>query len=484
MAPSTRKPLVLAVAAFVLVALPFLAQLWILRARAFVVDEFEHLHAAWCISQGLVPYKHFFEHHTPLYYELLSLGMRLFRPESDPDRAIAFLFLARASSWVLTGLILALTFLLARQVRDSATGWAAAALLANTPMFLEKSLEVRPDLLAVAFLLLANLPVRGPGRRGRRGLFLSGALLAASVLSSQKVLFALPGFLGMFLRPLVHRQTRKEALAELGFFAAGFAAPFAAMLAYFAGKGAARPFLFLNFVENARWKARFGPGIFFLQLARESPALVGLAFAGWLGAAWRLRQQRRLLASAEATPLLESLSLVAGLFVIPVPYPQYFFLFLPLAAIYAAAALTEICERLFEEPTAKQAAAAALLLSVALPVLRALPSAVDEKNGTQLELIRYVQEHTKPTDTVMDGWTGLGVFRPHAFFYSFLHGEVRAMLTDDDRRRLLSGLESGSIRPELVVLDRDLRAVSPPVTAFFESHYEPVVGNFLWKRKA
>jgi hypothetical protein len=482
MKPATRSRFVLAAVAAVLIALPYASQLWVLRARVFVVDEFEHLHAAWCISQGLVPYRDFFEHHTPWYHAALSWAMRIYRPEASPDRAVDFLFLARESSWALTGTILACTFLVAKRVRDDATAWAATAMLANTPMFLDKSLEVRPDLLAVVFLLLANLPLRG-GLRNRRGLFASGALLAGSVLSSQKALFVLPGFLAMFLRPLAVRSTRKDALSEVAAFALGFAAPIALTLTWFATKGAAGIFVTRNFVENAQWRAHFGPAIFFKQLVRESPALVGLAFAGWLGAAWRIgRNQIR--SAAESTPAFEAVSLVAGLFVIPVPYPQYFFLFLPLAAIYAGAALTEICDWAVEDPTLRQGAAAAVLLSVAIPVLRGRPAAVDEKNGAQVELIRYVQENTAPSDTVMDGWTGLGVFRPHAYYYSFLHKEVRAMLTDEDRRDLLTGLESGRIRPELVFLDRDLKAVSPPVTSFLEDHYAPVVGNIIWKRKA
>jgi len=34
----------------------------------FDPDEFEHIHAAWCIKQGQIIYKDFFEHHPPLFY--------------------------------------------------------------------------------------------------------------------------------------------------------------------------------------------------------------------------------------------------------------------------------------------------------------------------------------------------------------------------------------------------------------------------------
>ena len=39
-----------------------------IRREPVQLDEFEHLHAAWMVSQGHTPYTEFFEHHTPLFY--------------------------------------------------------------------------------------------------------------------------------------------------------------------------------------------------------------------------------------------------------------------------------------------------------------------------------------------------------------------------------------------------------------------------------
>ncbi|MBO5441292.1 MAG: hypothetical protein J6A09_01845, partial [Alphaproteobacteria bacterium] len=43
-----------------------------------IVDEFEHLHAAWLVSTGKVPYLDFFEHHHPLLWYLSAPIVRLF----------------------------------------------------------------------------------------------------------------------------------------------------------------------------------------------------------------------------------------------------------------------------------------------------------------------------------------------------------------------------------------------------------------------
>jgi hypothetical protein len=106
-----------------------------------------------------------------------------------------------------------------------------------------------------------------------------------------------------------------------------------------------------------------------------------------------------------------------------------------------------------------------------------------ETNGSTLDGIRYVMETLAPTETVMDGWTGLGVFRPHAHFYFFLHSELRAMLGEDDRRRLVDDLRSGRIAPKLVVLDAHLRAVSDELTRFVEQRYEPSGKHEIWTLK-
>ena len=47
------------------------------------LDEFEHLHAAWLVSQGQTPYTDFFEHHTPLFYFLGAPFLSVAKPGFD-----------------------------------------------------------------------------------------------------------------------------------------------------------------------------------------------------------------------------------------------------------------------------------------------------------------------------------------------------------------------------------------------------------------
>lgn len=59
-------------AALALILLALAMRLPLLVNWRLVDDEVEHLHAAWAIAQGQVPYRDFFQNHTPLLYYLLA----------------------------------------------------------------------------------------------------------------------------------------------------------------------------------------------------------------------------------------------------------------------------------------------------------------------------------------------------------------------------------------------------------------------------
>ena len=101
----------------------------------------------------------------------------------------------------------------------------------------------------------------------------------------------------------------------------------------------------------------------------------------------------------------------------------------------------------------------------------------------QLGRMRLVYALTKPGDTVMDGFTGAGVFRPHAFYYFFLHNQIRALLTGPEMDGLRRALRDGDIAPALVLFDFDLRELSPDFKTFVEENYEPTGDPLVWRRK-
>lgn len=55
-----------------------------------IMDELEHLHAAYFVSTGLVPFRDFFEHHNPLFWYMLATLVKFM-----PQNAVLLLFAAR-----------------------------------------------------------------------------------------------------------------------------------------------------------------------------------------------------------------------------------------------------------------------------------------------------------------------------------------------------------------------------------------------------
>jgi len=136
----------------------FAAGSWFLVHRRFDIDELEHAHAAWCVAQGLIPYRDFFEHHPPALYLLSAPLFRAMSPGDAFDRAAQTLVLCRAAMWLLAVVAIMLTHRLATYVVRpvaTATGVWVFFWLATAFQFLYTSMEFLPDVLAVVCVLAA-----------------------------------------------------------------------------------------------------------------------------------------------------------------------------------------------------------------------------------------------------------------------------------------------------------------------------------------
>jgi hypothetical protein len=573
-----REPrsLPLYLTAFILILIAYGLRLWLLKVRFFDPDEFQHLHSAWYISKGMLPYRDYFEHHTPLLHLLLAPFFVFFKVDTDANDAIAFLFFARRWMWVFTGIILVLAFWLGKIWRDERIACVGTLFLANTIFFFQKTLEIRPDLLAVIFwlgcLIMLVRAIQSDDAEGRkiRWLFAgSGAFLGIGILCTQKLLFALPGMTVVvawyLLDPRSHG-TFQVRFRNLLFQFSGFCSPILLMLLYFLLRGALNEFIEYTLLLNLQWKERFTPYRFLRLLVWQNPFLVAFGTVGLIRTLVVLFR-RDTFRRGEFILVLNTIGLIVGLFLMPVPYRQYYLLFLPLVAILAGTLLveavdilTELGERqyrwLWPSSVAvvllavllgltlwytlqmakphlltdtfylsitfylimwigvlvgvvillirrrRDGALALLLIALSVYPLDQMRRAFipqtlgafntrNTRNTNALSDIRYVIENTTPQDTVMDGISGSGVFRPHAYFYYTLLLEIQAMISDQQRQELLQALRSGRIAPKLIVLDdqgpdrraHDFRALSPEIRAFFEEHYEPVGQGRIWRRK-
>jgi hypothetical protein len=72
------------------------------------------------------------------------------------------------------------------------------------------------------------------------------------------------------------------------------------------------------------------------------------------------------------------------------------------------------------------------------------------------------------------------VFRPHAFHYFFLHPETVAMLPRKQLDAYLDALERAEIRPRMIAMDMNLRALGPRFRSFVGTSYGSTDGFFFF----
>ncbi len=499
MPSADRVPRALRLTTLALVGSAFLLRLDLLRRHAFNPDEFQHLHGAWCIARGLLPYRDYFEHHTPWLHFFLAPFFTFFAVETDGASAEAFVFFARGWMWVFSGMALALTFWLGKLWDGEATACAGLVLLATSVMFLDKTLEIRPDVPAVVFLLASWIALLLALRREREGrpphvLFAQGGLLLGmALLCTQKALFTLPAsavWLTWYLLGRAQGMARNMRLKAVSWHVAGVLATVGLVLGVFAVRNGLWAFVDSNLLVNLRWPVRFSPVPLLRQLFHENGLLVVLAAGGWLLAAVALARRMSEGIGRALVPL-QAAGLVAGVFLIPVPYAQYLVLVLPLLALLAGSLLVRAVtavSRLQSRPArmAGLAAIGAIVLAgsvVPMRIMAGMHRPAHRKVEEHLDRMRGVLAATRPDEAILDGFSGLGVFRPHADFHFFLHDEIRVLLGERGATRLFAALRDGVVAPDWVVADGDVLALPREIVTFLRENYEPVAPSPLWRRK-
>lgn len=462
----------------------FVARISLIPLRVFDPDEFEHSHAAWSVFKGLLPYRDFFEHHTPWYYFGLSPFFHWFAVDQTFESARHFLLFGRVVSLVLAALSVVLVIAVGRLVAHRRVGLLTGLFVAAQPVFIQKTLEIRPDVPALLFFvaalwfLLRGLLEVGEAATSRLRWFLGGGLcLGAAIMCTQKMLFVLPGaFLGLGLWALAggRRALGARAFAVL-IVGLGVAVPALFTWIGFAIQGGGRQFLYNNFFLNARFQLRSFRGVQ-ATLKTSWPILV-LSLLGAGVALYRFSRakQRRY---GDVLLLCILGGLIAGIVLVPVVYEQYCLVPLSIACLFAAQGLSFLVDLVQERARAWVLVCAILPLS-ALPVLN-LAWSFNHRNDRQLARLRYVFEHTGPADTVLDGWLGTQVFRPAPLYYFFMHRELLGALPDRDKEAYLGPLESGKVRPSLITLDDELLALGPRFSTFLRTHYVTNDGLFYF----
>jgi len=468
--------LILGISAFLAIRLPLLS------IRVFDPDEFEHSHAAWCVSKGLLPYRDFFEHHTPWYYLSLAPFFRWFRVDESFETARRFLLFARLTSLALSAGVVMLLSSIGSSLANRRVGLMTGLLIAGQQV-LARKMEIRPDVPALLFfcgglcLLLDAIGEserQSPVRYWRY--FLAGFCLGSATMYTQKMLFALPGvLLGLLLWAIKERRREfRTRFVSTLIVSAGIALPPLLTWLLFALRGGGQSFLFNNFVLNAQWRQFSDRHL--TEVLRDSWLVV---IFGLLGIGLRVGQSIRAKSKDYRLVLLLCVlsSLVVGLAIVPAAYEQYYLPILAILCLFAADGIV-LCVEL-ASPTLQTALMILSAATFSISPASELSAAFSRTATQQMARLQYVFDHTSPSQTVLDGWLGTGVFRPHALYYFFVHRELWASLRESERQRYFAALEGAVVKPSLIALDRELGHLGPRLARFLQRDYEAANGVFF-----
>lgn len=394
----------------------FIARLLMAINRYFDPDEFAHMHWAFLMVSGSLPYKDFFFYITPMFQWVLAPLFLL--PQSEVTMIYARLLMLV----FYVGSALLVFILGKKSSRSSLGGLLGTLLYAVFPMTIDKTIDIRPDIIMVITMLSPAIILLSSKRpRGIHALF-AGILLGISFTTLFKMVYILPALLWLLVT--LHPSARAKTLF---FGIVGFSLPILGIIAWY-GSGNLLPLAWQAFTHD-QFAVNFGKQSFSILKTLSPWPLVYVTNAGpsipWglTVAIWALSLPGFLLLSIKnlRSGIFLTLFFAAGigfLLVFPVPYVQYF---MPLSVPASIAAGYFIIWGI-QKLSSVAAFAGSFLFLVVISGIGASCWIQFQERGTptvmiqeQKQAITDILAITKPDETIYD-MTGSYVFRPDGYF--------------------------------------------------------------------
>lgn len=362
--------------------------------RSFNHDELEAIHAGWKIFSGEKIYLDFLQHHHFLFYYLLSGVAMLFGASVKTiiaSRIIIF-FMALGIGW--------LTYAIAKILYGRNIAWLSVFFLSSSVIFLQKVLEVRPDvplvlceLLAIFFLLRFFLTKK------MWQLMLSAIFLFGAFLFLQKAVFLI--FLVGLL--FLYKLYKKEINFKDFFIYWGMLLAFLLLFVWYVTLTFGfSEYVFLNWTINTQLLNTFPLYKYLLLSVAQNPLLWGLYIAGIV-----LVFKKRQFDMAA----FFSLGLLGFIFTTKSPFMQYYLTSMPFIAMVAAVCAHKFF--LWKKPLLL------VLLGTSMLYSAYVLWDVSKSNQGQLDKINFVLSVTTPEDYVYDGDILFNVFRQDISYFWF-----------------------------------------------------------------
>jgi hypothetical protein len=464
---------------FILVGL-LLARLHVAFIRYFDPDEFAHMHWAYLLTIGKLPYKDFFYYVLPLYQFFLS---PIFFLRASADVVIA----ARVWQYFLYAANVILVYRIGAKATNSRhIGLLSSVIFAAFPMTFDKTIDIRPDMLMVFFYLLSVDIIIYAERWDIKRALAFGISIALSGLTLPKIVFAVPALVFLLFARKV-----KPTMNSILWMGVGAAIPVVFLLEYLtlnnllsqatlsllkdsvavnAGKSPFSPWKALSpwplvYVESA------GPSFpWYVNTVIWYTAIAGLIL---------------MLVKKPLFGIFNAIFFIAAiffLFLFPAPYVQYFLPLSVFSSILAAAILSFLSDSL-RFITKNQTVTDFVYLCLITFVVSCLVASFDTQyrirvragnsNEEQTGVINNLIKISKPEETVYD-MVGSYVFRPDAYYFCcHPYGEFadNATVKPGPLRNFLV-----SNKTKYIILDRtgmSLWQTPAPDLLFIKSHYVP-----------
>jgi 4-amino-4-deoxy-L-arabinose transferase-like glycosyltransferase len=446
-------------------------RIFLTTTRRFDADEFEHLHASWMVHEGYLPYRDFWQNHTPLLYYAVAPLFSIFEEGSSLVLLIRFLFSAFAF------VILWQTYLLARLDHDRMTGILSVLVLSCSYLFLHKTIEIRPDHFLVAFWLASLLLLIRHLSKDHNAfpILMSGFLLGIGMLFTPKALLCLAAAFLIVLskRLAVHGSISFLQIFKLCcFYLIGFLIPFGAAAAFFYANGILHLFFDSNVTTNLNFP--FARKLAYLLSLRYSILFflcaAGVAVCVHERAWWKGYGSRVLIATSMI------FLVIIFFFFLPASSPQSALIFVPLMSIFCGIGFKKTVD--WYSSDSKQASNRRLSLilfflgAVLLPCAAALyekPST--SNNAQQLEMIDAIVTRTSRQDVFFDGNIAY-VFQPQAYYYGSLIEEIVAKIDQGEIKESIPASLKEK-RCKFVIYDDRIARLPENILSFIGNNYIP-----------
>ncbi|MBU0762305.1 MAG: glycosyltransferase family 39 protein, partial [Candidatus Altiarchaeota archaeon] len=208
-------------------------------------DETENLHASWLVYRGYIPYRDFFEHHTPLTWYVLSPLFNFYMDD------IRILNTGKQIMLLISFLDLLIVYSISRQYMGVKPSLLAVTLLATQYNFFLNMSKIYNEAFLIFFTLLSfRFLLAGLKNKSNTWFFLAGTAMGIGFGFKQTALLLFPVIPVSIFTAYISKKKAREIMGGISSAGVGFLIPVVAVALFFYMQGSAAEFIYHVFLLN------------------------------------------------------------------------------------------------------------------------------------------------------------------------------------------------------------------------------------------